>query len=191
MDIILVSGGVHRIGMVACFISEICKRKISRPQMDCFEPFTKALCREAGAFSSVENLYTIADPITHMETVAPIWSPKNTAQQHGTWENRVAVHHLNTSFPGIQDFPRFPRPASHVSHAMATKYQTRISGLSLTEPTCVPKPQASLRKSDCKSVGESSESISARKLRAICRYAGGGDTTIQHGHPFSDHANRA
>lgn len=41
--VIPVSGGVHRIGMVACFISEICKWGVSRPKTDRFWLVSKAL----------------------------------------------------------------------------------------------------------------------------------------------------
>ena len=39
----LVSGEVHRIGMVACFISEICKWAVSCPKTDRFRLVSKAL----------------------------------------------------------------------------------------------------------------------------------------------------
>ncbi len=51
----LVSGGVHRIGMVACFISEICKRGVSRPKTDRFRLFSKALYEKAGILPAWET----------------------------------------------------------------------------------------------------------------------------------------
>lgn len=48
MDRILVSGGVHRIGMVACFISEIWRRGVSRPKNRSIQADLEGFAQEDG-----------------------------------------------------------------------------------------------------------------------------------------------
>ena len=71
-DSILVSRGVHPIGMVACFISEIFKRGISRPKTDRFRLFSKALHEKTEILPAWESQYIIVALITYAEVITPV-----------------------------------------------------------------------------------------------------------------------
>src|SRR5574337_853500 len=59
-----VSAGVHPIGMVACFISEICSWGVSRPGTDRFSLFSKALREKTEILPAWEKSAAVNNPST-------------------------------------------------------------------------------------------------------------------------------